>query len=125
MRNNNFIFKELSFTIIGVAFKVHRAIGSHLPEHCYESALIHEFNMQDIRCTRQQCYQVYYDGAHVGHFFTDIIVDDKIILELKSDERLTANHQSQLFTYLRVTGLKVGYLINFGTKSVQFKRLIL
>jgi len=120
-----FYYKELSHQIIGSAFKVHTALGSHLPEHCYEHALILELTKSGIPCVEQQRFEVYYHDQHVGHFFTDIIVDNKIVLELKSDERLTLNHESQLFTYLRVTKLKVGYLLNFGNKSLQFKRLIL
>ena len=122
---NNFFYKDLSHQIIGCAFRVHTALGSHLPEHCYEYALLQEFSKTGIPAVNQQRFEVYYNDAHVGHFFTDIIVDNSIVLELKSDERLSTNHESQLFTYLRVTKLKVGYLLNFGNKSLQFKRLIL
>lgn len=125
MSIKEFMYKDLSYKIIGAAFKVHRALGSHLPEHTYEGALIIEFNMLNITCVRQQQWEVHYNDLHVGHFFTDIVVDNKVILELKSDERLTSNHEAQLFTYLRCSGLKVGYLLNFGYKSLQFKRLIL
>jgi len=125
MTNKEFLFKDLSFTIIGASFKIHRALGSHLPEHVYEHALLIELRRLGIYCTEQQHFDIHYDGQHVGHFYTDIIVDQKVILELKSDDKLTTNHESQLFTYMRTTGLHVGYLINFGTKSVQFKRLIL
>ena len=110
---NNFLYHDLSHQIIGCAFKVQSALGSHLPEHCYEHALILELNKSGIPCVEQQRFEVYYNDAHVGHFFTDVIVDNKIVLELKSDERLTTNHESQLFTYPRVTKLKVGYLLNF------------
>jgi len=120
-----FYYKDLSHQIIGCAFRVHTKLGSHLPEHCYEHALILELTKLGIHSVEQQRFEVLYDETHVGHFFTDIIVDSKIVLELKSDERLTLNHESQLFTYLRVTKLKVGYLLNFGNKSLQFKRLIL
>jgi GxxExxY protein len=125
MSNKEFMFKDLSYAIIGAAFRVHSTLGSHLPKHVYENSLITEFNMLEIRCARQVQHEIYYDGIHAGHFFSDIIVDNRIILELKSDERLTTNHESQLFTYLRATGLHVGYLLNFGYKSLQFKRLIL
>jgi GxxExxY protein len=121
----DFIFKELSYSIIGAAFRVHSSLGSHLPEHCYEHALVIEFARLGVPCVEQKKFEIYYNGQHCGHFFTDIVVDNRIILELKSDERLTANHESQLFTYLRSSGLRVGYLLNFGYKSLQFKRLIL
>ena len=117
--------KELSDIIIGTAFRVHTKLGSGLPEACYERALLHDFFMQDILAVRQQKFDVHYDNELVGHFYTDIVVENKIILELKSDERITDNHISQLMTYLRVTNYKVGYLLNFGARSLIFKRLIL
>ena len=61
----------------------------------------------------------------MGYFFADIVVDNSIILELKSDDRLTASHESQLITYLTISGIRVGYLLNFGVASLQFKRLVL
>jgi len=121
----NLLYHDLSHQIIGCAFRVHTKLGSHLPEHCYEHALVHEFSRVGIPAVEQQRFEVYYDDQHVGHFFTDIIVDSKIVLEIKSTDRLIPNYESQLFTYLRVTKIKVGYLLNFGNKSVQFKRLIL
>ncbi len=123
--SSDILFKELSYSIIGVCFKVHSKLGCGLPEHCYEKSLLVEFNKLDIPTSHQQCFQVYYNDEHVGHFFTDIIVNDQIILELKSTDSITSNHQSQLLTYLRSSGLKVGYVINFGISSVQYKRLIL
>ena len=121
----NILFKELSDTIIGIAFKVHTKIGSALPEHCYHHALEQEMLAHSIPYTSQQCHQVYYNGSNVGHFFSDIIVDNKIILELKSSDCITQGYIAQLFTYLRISGLRVGYLLNFGTKSLGFKRLVL
>ncbi len=123
--SSDILFKELSYSIIGVCFKVHSKLGCGLPEHCYERSLLIEFNKLGILTSHQQCFQVYYNDEHVGHFFTDIIVDDKVIIELKSTDSITTNHQSQLLTYLRATRLKVGYVVNFGIASLQFKRLIL
>jgi GxxExxY protein len=120
-----FLYKELSYKIVGIALRVHSKLGSFLPEHCYHRALVKEFIYADIPCTSQQKHGVYYSGEQVGHFFTDIIVDNKIILELKSQEAITGNHLSQLFTYLRVCQLRVGYLFNFGARHFQLKRLIL
>ena len=122
---DTFIYKELSYKIIGICFKVHRELGSALPEYCYQRALELEFKKQGIPCTSQEHVDVHYDSTYVGHFIPDIIVDNSIILELKSDNGITANHISQLITYLTTTKLRVGYVVNFGVKSVQFKRLII
>ena len=125
MTNNNILYRDLSYQIIGLAFKVHAKIGSALPEHIYHHSLEQELLASGIPYTSQERHDVYYNHEQIGHFFSDIIVDSKIILELKSDETITQGHLSQLFTYLRVTGYRVGYLLNFGTKSLSFKRLIL
>jgi len=125
MSTNNILFKDLSDKIIDIAFKVHTKLGCSLPEHCYERSLIIEFNKQYIPCVHQKRYDVFYDDEQVGHFFTDIVVDNKIILELKSHEAITSNHYAQLFTYLRTTKLHVGYILNFGSKCLLFKRLVI
>jgi len=123
--NNDILYKELTDQIIGLAFNVHAKIGCALPEHIYERSLCLELTKHNIPHVHQKRYDVYYDDEHVGHFFTDIVVDNKVILELKSDEKITPNHFAQTFTYLRVTKLKVAYIINFGVRQLQFKRLIL
>jgi GxxExxY protein len=120
------LFKDLSDTIIGIAFKVHAKLGSYLPELVYERSMIIELNKQNIPAVHQQRYEVCYDTDEpVGHFYADIVVDNKIILELKSSDKITTNHFAQLYTYLRVSKIKLGYIINFGTRHMQFKRLIL
>ena len=119
-------YKELSDQIIGIAFKVHAKLGCYLPEHVYERSMVYEFDKQNIPCVHQQKLEVsYYNDQPVGHFFTDIVVDNKIILELKSADKITQNHFAQLYTYLRIAKIKVGYILNFGTRHLKFKRLIL
>jgi len=125
MSDKTIYFKELSSTVIGSAFRVHSKLGCYLPEHCYQHALEIEFQRLNIPFLRQKEHDVYYNEEHVGHFFTDLIIDNSIVLELKSSESITGNHLSQLFTYLRITKIKVGYVLNFGAKHLQFKRLIL
>src|SRR4030042_1680329 len=119
MQDKNIYFKELSYTIIGISFKVHSKLGCGLPEHCYHHALEAEFSHSLISFLSQKRHDVYYNDEYVGHFFTDLIIDNKIILELKADEHITANHTSQLFTYLHATGLKVGYVIYFSARSLK------
>ena len=126
MNNKDFLYRDLSYRIIGCAMKVHRTLGCYLPEHVYQKALTTELQMSGIaNCASQKSFQVYYESVYAGHFFTDIIVEDKVILELKSTERITKEHEAQLFTYLHLSRLKVGDVLNFGTRSMTFKRLIL
>ena len=83
-----------------------------------------EFDNNDITYTSEERHLVHYNDVQVGHFFTDLIVDNKIILELKSDERITSSHIAQLFTYLKASKINVGYILAFGSQSLKFKRLI-
>ena len=123
--SNTILFKELSYIIIGAAFTVHRTLGSGFPEHCYSHALDSEFKRLSIPFTREERFEVYYHDELCGHLITDFIIDSKIILELKSASEISSSHIAQLFSYLRATKLKVGYVLNFGSKSLGFKRLIL
>ena len=126
MNKIDLLYRDLSYRIIGCAMKVHRTLGCYLPEHVYQKALSTELQLSGIlNCASQKSFIVYYESVYSGHFFTDIIVDDRIILELKSTERITKEHASQLFTYLHLSKLRVGYIINFGTRKMAFQRLIL
>jgi GxxExxY protein len=121
----NILYKELSHTIIGLAMRVHTKLGAGLPEHCYSRALALEFTASNIPYSREYRVDVIYNNEIVGHLIPDIVVDSKIVLEFKSDQAIYPHHISQLFSYLKATRLRVGYVINFGYKSLQFKRLIL
>ena len=118
------LYADLSHKVIGLCFKVHSGLGCGLPEYLYHRALMREFVFTDLLCTSEELCDVDYLGETLGVFRTDIIVENKIILELKSVDKLTPSFESQLLTYMTVTGLKVGFLINFGVKSLKFKRFI-
>ena len=124
-KNKDILYKELSYHIIGAAFKVHSTIGCGFHESCYAQALSIEFLSLNIPYTQQERFEVYYNEQFCGHLITDMIVDHSIILELKSAEAISSGHIAQLFSYLRATKLRVGYVINFGSRSLAFKRLIL
>ena len=123
--NKEILFKELSYHIIGAAFKVHSTLGCGFPEACYQQALSLEFLSLNIPYTQQERFEVYYQQQFCGHLITDMIVDHSIILELKSADSISSGHIAQLFSYLRATKLRVGYVINFGSRSLGFKRLII
>ena len=123
--NKEILFKELSYHIIGAAFKVHSTIGCGFHESCYAQALSIEFLSLNIPFTQQERFEVFYNEQFCGHLITDIIVDHSIILELKFTETITSSHIAQLLSYLRATKIKLGYILNFGSRSLGFKRLIL
>ena len=117
--------KGLSDKIIGLAIEVHKTLGNGFLEKVYENALIHEFNSNDILTKSQVSIPVNYKGNVVGEYFCDILVDEQIILELKVTKNIDPIHEAQLLHYLKATGLKVGYILNFGQPvKLQFKRLV-
>ena len=120
-----FLFPNLTYQILGLAFKVYDKLECGLPEYCYKMALMIEFEKENIKAQKEVITKVYYDNQQIGYFISDIVVDNKIILELKSIDKLTAKNEAQVLTYLKVSKKRIGYLINFGNTSLEFKRLII
>lgn len=119
-----FLYKDLSFKIIGAAMEVHRVLGPGFLESVYEQALTHEFELKDIAYQRQALLAVHYKAIIAGEFRADFLVDDKIVVELKATKGLTEIDEAQLLNYLKGTGYRVGLLLNFGTSSLEHKRRI-
>jgi len=118
------IYEELSFQVMSAVFEVHNVLGSGFLEKVYENALVQEFSIRGIAVEAQKEIAVSYKGSSVGCYCADILVDGKIIIELKAVERLSHLHEAQLLNYLKATGIKLGYLINMGGKSVEYKRFV-
>ena len=116
--------KELTAKIIDCAYKVHRELGFGFLESVYQNALVIELTKAGLKSEREKRIQVYYDGKVAGDFVADILVKEKVILELKSVSQVHPAHEAQLINYLKATGIKVGLLINFGEK-VEIKRKVL
>jgi len=117
---------ELTRAIIGAAIEVHRTLGPGLDEGLYESAMAIEFRSRQIPFLRQVVVDVYYKGEIIGEKRLDFIVDNRVIVELKAVEQIGAVHKAQVNTYLKITKLKIGLLINFNTPVVKdgIKRII-
>jgi len=112
---------SLSYKIIGAAIEVHRTLGGPgLLESIYESALCHELSLQQLHIQTQVPVDVNYKGVKIRDpLFLDILVEDKIIVEVKATEKDNPIHQVQLLTYLRLTGLRLGLVINFGSRHLK------
>ncbi len=111
---------ELTGKILGVAFRVHTVLGAGLLESVYEVALAHELRKAGLLVATQVEMPVVYDGIRLDLAFrADMIVESRVILELKSVESLAPVHSKQLLNYLRLSGLKTGLLINFNTISLK------
>lgn len=112
--------KELSEKIIGAAIEVHRELGPGLLESTYEACLAHELILQGIKAVRQKKQPIYYKGLEIDEAYRiDVIVEDKIILELKVVDELNDIHMAQLLTYLKLSGCSLGYLINFNVPLLK------
>jgi GxxExxY protein len=115
---------QLTEQIIGSAQRVHGALGPGFLERIYENSL--EIELIDAgRAVKTQCgYHVRYKDRVVGTYFTDILVDDLVILEVKAIDALAAAHRAQCLNYLRASGLRVCLLLNFGASSLQVRRIV-
>jgi GxxExxY protein len=118
------IHKELAYQVLGMAYTVHNLLGAGLLEHAYKEAMCIELRQAGILYEREKVYGLIYKGENVGTYFADIVVDNKIILELKSVEEFHPSMESQLINYLKVSNIPVGYLINFHNKSVAWRRCV-
>ena len=119
--------KQLTERIIGCAIEVHRQLGPGLLEGTYEAALCIELNNADLNHVRQPIFPVVYKGQTIGEYRLDLIVDNAVVVEIKSVERFDPIFEAQVLTYLRVTGKKVGLLMNFNSRLLRdgIKRFVL
>jgi len=122
---NEFLYKELSYAVIGAAMEVHRILGPGFLESVYEEALAHEFDRRSIPYQPQAELMVRYKEIIAGKFYADFLVDEKMVVELKAIKGLTEIDEAQLLNYLKGTGYRVGLLLNFGTSSLEHRRRIL
>jgi GxxExxY protein len=116
-------YKSLTEKIIGIFYRVYNNLGYGFLEKVYEKAMMIEFKRGDILAVSQYPIKVFYEGEIVGEYFTDIIVADKVIVEIKSVRNLASENEAQLLNYLKATDKEVGLLLNFGPKP-EIKRKI-
>jgi len=120
------LYKGLTQEIIGAAMEVHRKLGSGFLEYVYEEALSYELNLKKVNFERQKELDIYYKDLLIPRKYKpDLMVDSKVIVEIKATSGLTEIEEAQLLNYLKATKMRVGLLLNFGTKSLEVKRRIL
>ena len=105
-------------------FTIHRSLGPGLLEQCYHNALFYEFKNAGISVGYNVPFSVSYKGQVVGEYFADFVVDDKVVLELKSVKALSNEHTAQLLNYLHISGCRLGFLLNFQNRRMEFRRLV-
>jgi len=124
MKNNNYLHSELTSQILKAFYTVYNTLGYGFLEKVYENSMMIELKNLGLKCKQQQRIDVFYETIKVGNYYADIVVEDKIILELKAAEFLIPEHEAQLVNYLRATNMEVGLLLNFG-KVPSHKRRVL
>lgn len=117
------IEEELTSQIIKAFYKVHNTLGFGFLEKVYENALMLELQENGFQVESQKPIDVYYHGKIVGEYFADLIVENKVILEIKSAETISQAHESQTINYLKATRIEVGLILNFG-RSATLKRKV-
>lgn len=113
--------EELTGRIIKAFYKVYNSLGHGFIESIYHNAMLLELVADGLTVETQKPIAVYYEGRVVGTFSADIVVEGRVILELKAKDSIHSSHEAQLINYLRATDIEIGLLLNFG-KSPQFKR---
>lgn len=119
------VYEELTYKIIGIAMKVHGVMKPGLVEGAYEEAIMEELKDAKIPFESQKQIDLYYNDKKLKKKYrADLIIDDKILIELKAMKELSKTDEAQMINYLKLTKLKVGLLINFGGKSLEWKRVV-
>ena len=122
--NARLLFQAETHQIIGCAFEVLNALGHGLYEKLYENALVIEFGLRGIPCEQQRRFDVLYKGRSIGFYQPDLVVFACVIVDTKTIERITDEDRGRMLNYLRITGLRVGLLLNFKHPKLEFDRLV-
>jgi len=119
------LYKDLTDKILGAAYQVHRELGCGFLEKVYQEALAVVLTEMNIPFEREKPLDILFYGKKLNcKYIADFVVDNKVMLELKAVTNLDVNCESQVINYLKATGYKVGFLMNFGNPSFHFKRLV-
>ena len=124
MSEEKLIHKELVYEVVGCAMKVHRELGYGFLEKVYENSMMVLLNKKSIKAKQQFPVPVHFENVIVGEYFADFMIEDKILVELKTVEKITNVHFAQVLNYLKATGIKLGLLINFGPRKLEYERIV-
>lgn len=120
-----FLYKELTGEIIAAACNVHNTLGCGLLEKVYENSLAWDLKLRRKKVSLQKEFKVIYREKEVGIYYADLVVENKVIVEVKAVENIDNIHRAQLLNYLRISGLRVGLIINFAKPKLQYERLVI
>ncbi|SHM24893.1 GxxExxY protein [Flavobacterium xanthum] len=122
---DDLIYKDECYKIVGLLYEVHKNLGKGFSEIVYKDALEFEFNENNIHFEREKEYVVKYKNSILKHkFYADFIIQDKIILEIKTVECFNNSHYNQCLNYLKISGNRLAILVNFNLNSLEYKRIV-
>ena len=122
--DHELIHKKEVFDVVGCAMEVLNELGHGLLEKPYENALVVELGLKNILVDQQARYGVMYKGVQVGEYVPDLITHGKVVVDTKVVERIANNELGQMINYLKITGLKVGVILNFKHPKLEWKRIV-
>jgi len=117
------LYSDITDKALKAYYNVYNRLGFGFLEKVYENAMLLEFAEINVYCERQKPIKVYYKDKIVGEYYADIMIENKVVLELKAAEALAEAHELQLINYLKATELEVGLLLNFGRKPAFFRKI--
>jgi len=118
------LYRELTYKIIGILYRVHTALGCGFPEKVYQKAIEIELKKENISSETEKLFKVVYNGEDVGSFRLDMIINGKVIVEIKAVERLPKVFKEQLISQLKASPYELGLLVNFGAPKLEYIRII-
>jgi GxxExxY protein len=120
-----YIHQELTKDILASAFRVHNSIGCGLLEKVYGNAMSWDLKLNKRNVVEEKEFKVVYREREVGAYYGDLVVDEKVIVEVKAVEKLNNVHRAQLLNYLKISGMRVGLLLNFANPKLEYERIVI
>ncbi len=125
IKNAEIIYPELSRKIVGAAFNVLNALGCGFLEKVYENALVVELMSMGLKCTQQVPFKIIYKSVEVGLYVADLVVEDRVLLELKAVDAVTPVHKAKTMNYLHCSKLRLAIIMNFARPRLEYERIVL
>jgi len=124
VKQDKILYKDLSYKIMGIIYDIYNELGYGYQEKIYQKAIESALVKSEIKFKSQCPYKVMYKNEVVGRYFIDLIIEDKIVLEIKRGDNYSRNNFKQIIGYLKATDLKLGILINFTSRGIKYKRVL-
>lgn len=122
--DSNLVYEELTYGIRGCLMEVYNRLGPGFREETYKKALVKELELAGLSSSREHTIEVRYRGGVIDEYRLDFVVEGKVVLELKAVGQMHPRFEAQLLSYLKASGLRIGFLVNFGSSELHIKRLV-